>query len=53
VAILIKQEPKIIKLSFRSKGEISVEKICREHFEGGGHRNASGGTLLFYLSNKR
>jgi phosphoesterase RecJ-like protein len=43
VAVLIKQEPKIIKLSFRSKGEISVEKICRENFEGGGHRNASGG----------
>ncbi|MBK9329290.1 MAG: bifunctional oligoribonuclease/PAP phosphatase NrnA [Sphingobacteriales bacterium] len=43
VAVLIKQEPKIIKLSFRSKGDISVEKICREHFEGGGHRNASGG----------
>ena len=43
VAILIKQEPKIIKLSFRSKGDYSVEKICRENFEGGGHRNASGG----------
>ncbi|HMY23832.1 MAG TPA: bifunctional oligoribonuclease/PAP phosphatase NrnA [Chitinophagales bacterium] len=43
VSILVKQEPKIIKLSFRSKGEYSVEKICREHFEGGGHRNASGG----------
>ncbi|MCB0508769.1 MAG: bifunctional oligoribonuclease/PAP phosphatase NrnA [Bacteroidetes bacterium] len=43
VAILLKQEPKIIKLSFRSKGDYSVEKICREHFEGGGHRNASGG----------
>ena len=43
VAVLIKQEPKIIKLSFRSKGEISVERICRENFEGGGHRNASGG----------
>ena len=43
VAILLKQESKIIKLSFRSKGEISVEKICRENFEGGGHRNASGG----------
>jgi phosphoesterase RecJ-like protein len=43
VAILLKQESKMIKLSFRSKGEISVEKICREHFEGGGHRNASGG----------
>lgn len=43
VAILIKQEPKIIKLSFRSKGEYSVENICRTYFEGGGHRNASGG----------
>ncbi|MFN8284242.1 MAG: bifunctional oligoribonuclease/PAP phosphatase NrnA [Chitinophagales bacterium] len=43
VAVLLKQEPKIIKLSFRSKGTISVEKICRENFEGGGHRNASGG----------
>jgi bifunctional oligoribonuclease and PAP phosphatase NrnA len=43
VAILIKQESKIIKLSFRSKGDYSVEKICREYFEGGGHRNASGG----------
>ncbi|MEN9448289.1 MAG: hypothetical protein RJA25_1579 [Bacteroidota bacterium] len=43
VAILIKQEPKIIKLSFRSKGEYSVERICRTYFEGGGHRNASGG----------
>ncbi|QQR99209.1 MAG: bifunctional oligoribonuclease/PAP phosphatase NrnA [Sphingobacteriales bacterium] len=43
VAILIKQEAKMIKLSFRSKKEISVEEICRKHFEGGGHRNASGG----------
>jgi phosphoesterase RecJ-like protein len=43
VAILLKQESKMIKLSFRSKGDINVEKICRENFEGGGHRNASGG----------
>lgn len=43
VAILIKQEPKIIKLSFRSKDDYSVERICRTYFEGGGHRNASGG----------
>lgn len=43
VAILVKQESKMIKLSLRSKGDYSVEKICREHFEGGGHRNASGG----------
>lgn len=43
VAILLKQESKMIKLSFRSKGDFSVERICRENFEGGGHRNASGG----------
>ncbi|HNM32816.1 MAG TPA: DHH family phosphoesterase, partial [Chitinophagales bacterium] len=49
VAILIKQEPKIIKLSFRSKGEYSVERICRENFEGGGHRNASGGRSFLTL----
>lgn len=49
VAILIKQEAKIIKLSFRSKGTYSVEKICREHFEGGGHRNASGGKSFLSL----
>jgi len=48
VAILIKQEAKMIKLSFRSKKEISVEEICRKYFEGGGHRNASGGKS--YLS---
>ncbi len=46
VAILLKQEAKMIKLSFRSKGEFSVERICRENFEGGGHRNASGGRSL-------
>jgi phosphoesterase RecJ-like protein len=27
----------------RSKGTFSVQAICREHFGGGGHRNASGG----------
>jgi len=48
-AILIKQEPKIIKLSFRSKGEYSVERICGENFEGGGHRNASGGRSFLTL----
>jgi phosphoesterase RecJ-like protein len=33
----------MIKLSFRSKGDIDVNCICRESFEGGGHKNASGG----------
>ncbi|PCI35598.1 MAG: DHH family phosphoesterase [Flavobacteriaceae bacterium] len=33
----------IIKISFRSKGAFSVNKFARNHFDGGGHDNASGG----------
>lgn len=34
-----------IKISFRSKGEIAVNKLAAE-FNGGGHRNASGSRLF-------
>ena len=43
VAALITEQPTIIKLSLRSKGDISVQAICRDHFKGGGHKNAAGG----------
>ncbi len=33
-----------IRLSLRSKGDISVQEIASKHFNGGGHKNASGGT---------
>ena len=33
----------IIKISLRSKGEIAVNTILSDHFQGGGHRNAAGG----------
>jgi phosphoesterase RecJ-like protein len=46
ISVLIKEEKDIIKLSFRSKGNISVDEICRAHFEGGGHRNAAGGRTI-------
>ena len=36
-------EQKIIKISFRSKGNFSVNKFARNYFDGGGHDNASGG----------
>lgn len=36
-------EQKIIKISFRSKGDFSVNKFARTYFEGGGHDNAAGG----------
>ena len=37
------REQGIIKISFRSKGSFSVNEFARNHFEGGGHDNASGG----------
>ena len=43
LAILIKEEPGIIKLSFRSKGDLNVNEFARQHFSGGGHKNAAGG----------
>ena len=33
----------IIKISFRSKGDFSVNTFARAHFNGGGHNNAAGG----------
>lgn len=33
----------IIKMSFRSKGDFSVNEFARAHFNGGGHNNAAGG----------
>ncbi len=43
LAALITQQPQIVKISLRSKGDISVQEIARNHFKGGGHKNASGG----------
>ncbi len=33
-----------IRMSFRSKGDIAVNTLAAEHFGGGGHRNAAGGS---------
>lgn len=42
VAVLFREEgDNIYKVSFRSKGNVNVAKIC-EKFGGGGHRNAAG-----------
>lgn len=40
---------KIIKISFRSQGDFDVNQFARDHFEGGGHRNAAGGKSLLSL----
>ena len=43
MAVFITHQPTIIKLSFRSKGDFSVQQIASKYFKGGGHKNASGG----------
>ncbi|MBK8484473.1 MAG: DHH family phosphoesterase [Saprospiraceae bacterium] len=44
IGALVMNQPTIVKLSLRSKGDYSVQQVCRQHFNGGGHRNASGGS---------
>ncbi|MEM9528202.1 MAG: bifunctional oligoribonuclease/PAP phosphatase NrnA, partial [Bacteroidota bacterium] len=43
IAAFIHEQPTIVKISLRSKGEMDVQQICKAHFRGGGHRNAAGG----------
>ncbi|GAA0891470.1 bifunctional oligoribonuclease/PAP phosphatase NrnA [Fulvivirga kasyanovii] len=42
-AAVIIDRTEAIKMSFRSIGDFSVNEFARKHFEGGGHKNASGG----------
>ena len=37
------EREEIVKISFRSKGDFSVNQLARDHFNGGGHINAAGG----------
>lgn len=50
VAAFITQQPSIVKISLRSKGDISVQEIASKYFKGGGHKNASGGALYASLT---
>lgn len=43
VSVLATQKAGLIKLSFRSKGDVDVSTFARKHFNGGGHFNAAGG----------
>jgi phosphoesterase RecJ-like protein len=55
-ALFIEKEG-YVKLSFRSKGSYPVSEFAEKYFDGGGHRNASGGdysdtlenTLVYFL----
>ncbi|MBU3024349.1 DHH family phosphoesterase [Zobellia galactanivorans] len=58
VIFIENKEEGIVKISFRSIGDFSVNEFARAHFEGGGHNNAAGGksdrslkeTTLFFES---
>jgi phosphoesterase RecJ-like protein len=39
-----------IKLSLRSTGDFSVDAMARKYFNGGGHKNASGGKSFATLN---
>jgi len=42
-----------IKISFRSKGDFDVNNLAVKHFNGGGHKNASGGKFYGTLKQCR
>ena len=45
-AVMISESDNLVKLSFRSTDNFSVNEFASAHFEGGGHKNASGGRSL-------
>lgn len=49
IAILFTEDKDKIKISFRSKEDVNVEKLARIYFNGGGHKNASGGSSRLSL----
>jgi len=47
----IKEEKECIKLSFRSVGNCPCHEFAAKYFNGGGHKNASGGEFVGTLAN--
>jgi|688.fasta_scaffold22571_5 phosphoesterase RecJ-like protein len=44
VSVLFKEDKDKIRISFRSKEGVDVNQFARNHFNGGGHINAAGGS---------
>jgi len=49
ISALFTEREDVIKVSFRSSSEFSVNKFARKFFNGGGHERASGGKLFMKL----
>ena len=50
LAAFIHEQPTIVKLSLRSKGDIDVQEMAKKNFRGGGHKNAAGGASFHNLT---
>lgn len=50
ISVLFTEDNDKIKISFRSKGDINVDQLARRWFNGGGHRNAAGGSTRISLA---
>ena len=50
IAALFTEREDGIKISFRSTEEVAVNKFAAEYFDGGGHKNASGGKSTLSLA---
>lgn len=46
VSALFTERSDMVRVSLRSVGDFSVNELSREFFNGGGHKNASGGKLF-------
>lgn len=49
LSVLMYDRKEEIKLSFRSLGNFPANEIARKYFDGGGHRNAAGGSTKLSL----
>ena len=49
ISALFTEKRDMVKVSFRSSNEFSVNRFAREFFNGGGHERASGGKLFMKL----
>lgn len=51
ISAFFREDTDIIKISFRSKGDVDVNLFARTYFNGGGHKNAAGGMSNENLEN--
>ncbi len=51
IAAIFIERDELVKISFRSEGDVNVNTLAREYFNGGGHKNASGGQSPETLEN--